>query len=188
MQISRDTLPNYHFLLIATNITPDWFFVAARRYWERFLPTVVSDVELIRLVPPQQSVAVSILARRDVFERLAVEASVARADALIDALLFDTVQAAQTELERRAAQNAPFGVPLIPTAVPSPRPTILPTPGSILGGESAPAPNLSGFVTLAPTNPSTAGFITQTPTPTPNEPAAPDGGPIVPTPGAISGG
>ena len=51
MPPSPDTLPNYHFLLIAPNLGAEWFFDAARAYWERFRPIVVSDLELVRLIP-----------------------------------------------------------------------------------------------------------------------------------------
>ena len=187
-QPTPDTLPDHHFLLIAPNLGADWLFVAARQYWGRFQPTVISDGELVALTPPEETVAVSILAGRDIFERMAVAVASGRNDALLDALVYRSVTEAQTALDARARLNQPFGVPLAPTPIPPTREVIQPTPGSVLGGGGvAPAPtvtpNASGFVTQVPTAP--AGFITQTPSPTPQDD---NDTRINPTPGAITGG
>ncbi|MFZ4815086.1 MAG: hypothetical protein ACOYL5_11175 [Phototrophicaceae bacterium] len=159
MQITPDTLPDYHFLLIAPPLDAEWLFTATRAYWERFRPTVVGDGALIGLVPDEYSVIVSVLARRDTFRAVAVLVSQARPDAYLDVLTYDTPAEAQTTLDQRAAQNQPFGVALRPTPIPPTRQPITPTPGAIL-------PNASGFVTQVPTAP--AGFVTQTPSPTPD--------------------
>ena len=194
-QITPDTLPDYHFLFLAPNLSMEWFVEAARRYWERFKPTVVSDAQLIEIVPEDQSVAVSLLAMRDTFQRLAVEIAQARADHLLDALVYETAEEAMIALNSRADTNQPFGVPLLPTPIPPTREPLQPTPGSVLGGGQLPlaTPNTSGFITQVPTSPS--GFITQTPSPTsPAQNTIPDdtdnGGdnPITPTPGSILGG
>jgi len=83
MPPSPDTLPNYHFLLIAPNLGAEWLFDAARAYWERFRPTVVSDLELIRLIPTQYTVAVSVIARRDTASQWGVWIAQATPDALL---------------------------------------------------------------------------------------------------------
>ena len=200
IQLTPDTLPDYHFLFIAPNLGVEWFAEAARRYWERYQPTVISDAELISIVPEDQTVAVSLLALRDSFRTLAVEIAQARADHLLDTVLYDTVADAKIALDRRTELNQPFGVPLLPTPVPPTREPIQPPPGSVVGGDQLPlaTPNTSGFITQVPTSP--PGFITQTPSPTPSatQPNLPNntdddsGGdppsPITPTPGAILGG
>lgn len=184
-QITPDTLPDFHFLLIAPNLEAAWLFDAARAYWDAFQPTVIQDGTLIRLVPADKTIAVSILTRRDTFQRMAVEAS-ARPDVLLDALVYDTLNEAMTTLNQRAASNQPFGVPLIPTPVPPTQVPVQPTPGAILGGGLPTAtPNTSGFVTQVPTSP--AGFITQTPTPTPAD-DTPNDNNVNPTPGSLLGG
>ncbi len=170
MPPSPDTLPNYHFLLIAPNLGAEWLFDAARAYWERFRPTVVSDLELIRLIPAPYTVAVSVIARRDTASQWGVWIAQTMPDALFDPLVFDLFDDAKAALNQRAQFNQPFGVPLAPT--PTPAFLVNPTPGSLIGG---PAP------TRAP-----GGFVTQTPTPAPTEPAPQQ--PIQPTPGPITGG
>ena len=159
--MTPDTLPNYHFLLIAPNLSAEWLFVAARAYWKAFQPTVISDLLLVRTIPPGQSIAVTVLARRDRAANYGVELAQIAPDALFDPMVFDFDEDALAALDARAAANQPFGVPLRATpAPPSPMPTVGP----------------------APTRPP-AGFITQTPAPT-GDPQTP----IFPTPGPIGGG
>lgn len=185
IQITPDTLPDYHFLLIAPNLEPEWFFRGARRYWERFRPTVIKDGALLALIPVDVTVAVSILTRRDAFETMAVEVARSRPRAFIDALIYETVREAAGTLDVRADTNQPFGVPLRPTEVPPTRAPLQPTLGAVTGplGTPTPTPNASGFITQTPTASPGAGEAAPatTPTPTPQPP-------IQPTPGAITGG
>jgi hypothetical protein len=181
-QISPDELPDYHFLLLAANLEAVWMTQAARLYWQTFRATVIPDGELLRLVPPEATVAVSVLTREDAFRTLAVIVAQARPDAYLDALVYPSAAEAQVALDARAELNQPFGVPLRPTPVPPTRAPAQPTPGAVTLGTPTPQQNLSGFITQTPT-PAT-GFITQTPTPTDD----PDAPPTTPTPGAILGG
>ena len=176
--MSQNTLPDYHFLLIASNLDADWFFDAARRYWERFRPTVLSELSLISLISPDDqenlSIAVTVVARRDRIAQLGVDLSKLAPKAYFDPVVFDFIADAQQTLDQRAQSNQPFGVPLIPTETPTPGPTsppVYPTPGPV-------------------TEP---GFITQTPTPgLPDQSeinhAGPPASPVFPTPGPVTGG
>jgi hypothetical protein len=171
--MAQDTLPTYHFLLVAPNLGPEWLFDAARAYWDRFQPTIISDLTLIPLIPPTLSVAVTVLARHDRAPQYGVELAQQAPHALFDPIVYDFIEDAQAALDRRAQLNQPFGVPLIPTATWTPAPTAIP---------------------LAPTSgpvipPRGSGFITQTPTPpAPDESAPPPAAPLSPTPGPITGG
>lgn len=165
-----DTLPNYHFLLIVPNLGAEWFFDAARAYWERFRPIVVSDLELIRLIPAAYTIAITMIARRDTAAQWGVWATQFVPNALFDAVIYDLFEDTKAALTNRAALNQPFGVPLLPT--PTPAIPVSPSPGSLLDSGPTPVP------TRAP-----GGFITQTPTPTPT-PEGPQQ-PLTPTPGAI---
>lgn len=177
--MAQNTLPDNHFLLITPNLDATWFFDAARAYWQRFRPTVISDVRLVGLVPEDRSIAVTVITRRDRVEQIGVELAQTAPRALFDPIVFDFFEDTQAELNRRAETNQPFGVPLLPTSTPTPGPTarpIYPTPGPIIP------------------RPAGAGLITQTPAPTfppaqtPGAPAddTPDG-PVYPTPGPVSG-
>lgn len=180
LQISPDTLPDYHFLFIAPNIEPGWVFEAAREYFNAFGPTIVTDAELIKIVPDTYTIAVSLLTRRDAFRTLAAQVAQARENAFLDALVYDTETEAALALNNRAANNQPFGVPLVPTETPSLRNPILPTPGAVVGGE-AQAANPTATEPLSP-----MGFITMTPSPTPFIDGE-DSVVVSPTPGAIVG-
>lgn len=170
MQASPDRLPDFHFLLIAPNLGAEWLFDAARQYWDRFRPIVVSDLELVRLVPSNFSVAVTMIARRDTVAQWGVLLAQALPQALPDMVVYDYFEDMKQALNRRAELGQPFGVPLQPTTVP---PTPLqPTPGPIIGGNQ-PVPS---------TPERQGGFVTATPTPTPDSQ-----GPIYPTPGPITG-
>ncbi|MEL6271299.1 MAG: hypothetical protein AAFU54_15845 [Chloroflexota bacterium] len=185
LQITPDTLPDYHFLYIAPNVEPDWFFVAARQYYETYRPTIISNGDLIAIIPPSFTVVVSILARRDAFRSMAVQVAQARETAYLDALIYETATEAEIALNSRAMSEQPFGVPLVPTPTPFLRDPILPTPGAIIATPDPDNTNFSGFVTQVPTEP--AGFITLTPSPTPN--FEDDAGIVTSaTPGAIVGG
>lgn len=181
MQPSPDTIPVYHFLLVASNLGAEWLFDAARAYWERFRPIVISDMNLARLLPPEDSAAVTLIARRDTVAQWGVTVAQAMPAALFDPVVYDSFDDMKQALNTRAALNQPFGVPL--AATPTSPPPVTVTPGSILGG---PPP-------AQPTRPP-AGFVTETPlpdqpasppdTPTPDAPS----GPVYPTPGPITGG
>lgn len=172
--MAQNTLPDNHFLLITPNLGADWLFDVAQAYWQRFRPTVISDLRLVRLIPEDRSVAVTVVTRRDRVEQIGVELAQAVPRALFDPVVYDFVEDTRAELDRRAATNQPFGVPLIPTATPTPGPTgqpLYPTPGPI-----------------NPQRPAGAGLVTQTPGPTPTPPDdSTPAGPLYPTPGPIGG-
>lgn len=164
-----NSMPNYHFLMIAPGLGAEWLFDAARAYWDQFHPTVVSDLRLVALVPDQFTVSVTVVARRDTVTRIGVELARVRPNALFDALVYDYFDDARLALDGRAALQQPFGVPLA-TPVAMPLPTALSmTPEGLPGEQSS-------------------GFVTQTPTPQATPlPTDPPQTPISPTPGPVSG-
>ncbi len=181
MPPSPDTTPNYHFLLIAPGLGAEWLFDAAREYWTRFRPIVVSDLELVRLIPKGYTIIVTLVARRDTAKQWGVWLAQNVPDALMDSIVYDLFDQTRNALNQRAQVNEPFGVPLKPT--PTPEIPISPTPGSLLAQPAAPPTRAPG------------GFITQTPTPNveapPAQPTLPPetpGQPVYPTPGPITGG
>ncbi len=172
--MAQNTLPNYHFLLVAPNLGPEWLFDAARAYWDRFQPTVISDLTLIPFIPPALTLAVTVLARHDRAPQYGVELAQQAPHALFDPIVYDLIEDARTAFDLRAQLNQPFGVPLIPTATWTPAPTAIPL-----------AP------TAGPVVPQGSGFITQTPTPDqppPTTPTPPVPPPLSPTPGPVTGG
>lgn len=179
---------------MSPNLGAEWFFDAARAYWERFRPTVVVDLDFIRLIPNTFTIVVTVVARRDTASQWGVTLAQVAPDALFDPVVENSFDALKAVLTRRAESNQPFGVPLQPT--PSPGPAIQPTPGSIIGGPvTVPTREPGGFITQTPTPnivpaeptaaPTTAPPVEATPQPPQQTPGS---GPIIPTPGPIVGG
>lgn len=181
--MSQNMLPDYHFLMIASELGPEWLFDAARQYWGRFRPTIISNFELLVLIPEDYSISVTLIARRDRAAQLGVELAQKAPRAYFDPVVYDDINETKAELNRRAQSNQPFGVPLIPTETPTPGPTSLPikpTIGPVLG---------PGFITQTPTpelSP-TPELPTLSPTPIPVDPNATPQDPLSPTPGPITG-
>ncbi|HLU10256.1 MAG TPA: hypothetical protein VK003_11355 [Oceanobacillus sp.] len=190
--MSAEVRPDYHFLLIAPNLGAEWLFDAARNYWDTFRPTVIPNFNFLILVPPTRTVNVTVIARRDTAPQIGVELSRIRPDAYFDPVVFDNFEDARAELNRRAQQQQPFGVPLVsPTSTPDPNAPFIPTPR--LPATRPPA----GFVTSTPvptqtTTGETTGEVTATPsaTPTPDDTTEGEGtrAPLTPASGPITGG
>jgi hypothetical protein len=177
VHMPQNMLPDYHFLFIARELGPEWLFEAARQYWGRFRPTIISDFELLKLIPQDYSMSVTMVVRRDRVVQLGVELGQIAPRAFFDPVVFSEIHDTQAELNRRAQSNQPFGVPLIPTDTPSPGPTSLPikpTIGPVLG---------PGFITQTPT----PELPTETPAPIPIDPNTTPQQPLSPTPGPVTG-
>ncbi len=165
-------LPDYHFLLIAPNLGAEWLFDAARSYWDRFRPTVISDLELASLIPPQRLIVITVVARRDAISQIGVDISQRMPMAIFDPVVEDTFDNMRNTLNQRAFANQPFGAPMatLPPTL-DPNQPIIPTP-------------------RVPTSRPPAGFITATPSPdvnaVPTQP--PNLTPVQPTPGPVTGG
>jgi hypothetical protein len=108
-------MPDYHFLYIDPTLGPDWFFVAARRYWDRFRPTVVTSLDLIGYVPARRSIAITTLARRDLAAKVADDVKKNFPRAQHDPLVYDFVEEMKLTLDGRADLQQRFGVPEAPT-------------------------------------------------------------------------
>lgn len=170
--------PQYHFMLIAPNLGAEYLFDAARLYWERFHPTVISNVDFLPLVPADRTVTVTVIARRDTIAEIGVEVAQAAPQAVLDLVVFDRFEETKAELDRRAELMAPFGAPVTETAVPMSEgeAEILATLMSALTATPA-SPLVAPPEETAPVAPPTPGA----PLPTPAETPAP----ITRTPGAI---
>ena len=101
--------PEFHFMVLAPGLQSAWFFTAARRYWQHFRPIVLDDMDLIAVVPPDKSIAITTLARSDtagfVRERIQRDFSYARHDELVQ----DDIDEMQAILDARAESGQRFG-------------------------------------------------------------------------------
>ena len=186
--MSADVRPDYHFLLVAPNLGAEWLFDAARNYWDAFRPTVIPNFNFLIFIPQQRTVSVTVIARRDTAPEIGVELSQIRPSAYFDAVVFDNFEDARVELNRRAEQQQPFGVPLTaPTSTPDPNAPSIPTPR--LPATRPPA----GFVTATPSptlTPMEDVTATTTATPTTGDATEEEGtrAPRTPASGPITGG
>ncbi|MDZ4766014.1 MAG: hypothetical protein SGI73_15820 [Chloroflexota bacterium] len=142
--------PRYHFLLLAPNLGAEWLFDAARQYWDRFRPTVITNTRLLYFIPTVETVALTALAYRDLMPALGVEMAQFAPHIFFDPIPADDFGALRAELNRRAELNYPFGTDVLQPG--QTLPTFAPSP-------SIPTPRVPGGI---PTRPP-AGFITQTP-------------------------
>ena len=111
-------MADYHFLYIDPTLGPDWFFMAARRYWERFRPMVITNWDLVGYVPGRRSIAITTLARRDMAQKIADDVKNNFPRARHDPLVYDYVEEMQITLDGRADLQQRFGVPETPTPQP----------------------------------------------------------------------
>ena len=102
---------DYHFLYIDRTLEADWLFDAARRYWDRFRPIVVNDLDLIAYVPAGRSVAITTLARRDMAKMINSQVVKRYPSVRHDPLVYDTVDDMKLTLDGRADLEQRFGVP-----------------------------------------------------------------------------
>lgn len=101
--------PDEHWLILAPGLQADWFFQAARRYWQVFRPVVLPDWDLIAQVPPTRSLAVTVLARQDTIDYINEHIRDAWPNVRYDPVVFDTLGDMQAELDRRANEQKRFG-------------------------------------------------------------------------------
>jgi hypothetical protein len=60
--------PDYHFVVISPGFNTNWFFTRARAYYEMFRPTVVSSTDFIAYIPPEKSLACTVIATPDMVD------------------------------------------------------------------------------------------------------------------------
>jgi hypothetical protein len=102
--------PDYHWMVLAPGLQADWFFKAARNYWQTFRPTVLTDWRMIRTVPFTKALAVTVLARTDTIGYLNKRIRDTWPNLYYDAIVYDSLDEMQAELDRRAEALKRFGV------------------------------------------------------------------------------
>jgi hypothetical protein len=107
---------DFHFLYLAPGVSVDYFFIAARKFWETFKVIVVYDLDVIQYVPRRYTVAITSLARSDTAQQVRdeIESTFGRR-VYHDPLVYDFVEDLKLTLDVRAERNEPFGVPLTPS-------------------------------------------------------------------------
>ena len=104
-----DGQPDLHWLVLAPGLQADWFFQAARRYWQTFRPVVLTDWNLIEQVPHYRSLAITVLTRTDTISYMNEQIRDAWPNVFYDPITFDNLDEMMFELDRRATEQNRFG-------------------------------------------------------------------------------
>ncbi len=100
---------DYHFMVLAPGLQSAWFFQAARRFWQHFQPIVTDQVELLSYIPPDASVAVTLLARPDTANYMREQIEEQRPGIHLDMIVVDDLPLMESILNARADSGLPFG-------------------------------------------------------------------------------
>ncbi len=101
--------PDLHFLFIASEFDPAWFFDAASEYWERFRPTVLASLDLIGELPNTKSLAVTLLTRPAQSASLTNAIKARGANIYVDLITADSAETVGNALRARVSSNRRFG-------------------------------------------------------------------------------
>lgn len=100
---------DYHFMILAPGLQSAWFFQAARQFWQRFQPIVTDNGELLSYLPPDATVAVTLLARPDTVNYLREQIEMQRSNIRLDIVVADELPLMEAILNTRAEVGLPFG-------------------------------------------------------------------------------
>jgi hypothetical protein len=98
-----------HWLILAPGLQADWFFQAARRFWQTFRPTVLTNWALITRLPKEKSLAVTVLARPDTIGYMDEKVRDVWSQIYYDPVVYNSLSEMQAELDRRATAQRRFG-------------------------------------------------------------------------------
>jgi hypothetical protein len=107
--VDETPLPENHWLMIAGSVDPGWFFEAGGRYWDAYRPTLVHGGEDLDLIPPHETVAVTVLAPAKEADLIERQIAQVRPDARIDVVICGTIEELTAELNWRVYVGRRFG-------------------------------------------------------------------------------
>jgi hypothetical protein len=107
--VDEAPLPENHWLMIAGSVDPGWFFEAGGRYWNAYRPTLVHGGEDLDLIPPHETVAVTVLAPAKEADLIERQIAQVRPDARIDVVICGTIEELTAELNWRVYAGRRFG-------------------------------------------------------------------------------
>jgi hypothetical protein len=62
--------PDFHFVVLAPGLETSWFFDSAQAYWNRFRPTLTSSWAFFDFIPPDRSLAATVIAPPDMADTM----------------------------------------------------------------------------------------------------------------------
>ena len=101
--------PDYHFIILAPGIEPEWFFQAAEPYWLRFHPVLLEDAGYIANMPYDKSLAVTVVAAPDQVETMNQQVRDAWPNVWYDLIVAEQANVLVEVFNQRVASGRRFG-------------------------------------------------------------------------------
>jgi hypothetical protein len=79
--------PDFHMVILAPGLDPQWFFDTAQAYWNVFRPIVTSNWNMIEFIPRDKSLAVTVIAPPDMVESMSAAIHEKYANVLFDLIV-----------------------------------------------------------------------------------------------------
>jgi hypothetical protein len=99
-----------HFLILAPDLPGVWFTQAARRFWLRFQPAVLTDWQSLGQIPADKNTLVTVLARPESEAVLREAITNLHPNLHFDMVIADDLTMMEVQLNKRAESGQPLGV------------------------------------------------------------------------------
>jgi len=100
---------DYHFIILAPGIEPEWFFTIARVYWERFKPTLMTIYDFINFLPDDNSLAATIITTPDKVDLMNDQIAKRWTNVYMDMIVVSETRQLEELLNSRVAVGRRFG-------------------------------------------------------------------------------
>ncbi|GAB4576244.1 MAG: hypothetical protein Kow0077_31740 [Anaerolineae bacterium] len=101
--------PDHHFVILAADIPPDWFFQAAEQYWLRFRPVLIDSTALIPRLPYDKTLAVTVITPSSGVEAFNTQIRDRWPTIWYDVIIADTLTDLVEVLNQRVTSGRRFG-------------------------------------------------------------------------------
>mgnify|MGYP005839067625 CR=1 FL=1 len=102
-------MPDYHFIILAPGLDPQWFFQAAEAYWTRFHPVLLDSTDLIPLLPYDKTLAVTAITPPDQVEAMNTQIRDRWPNAWYDLVVVDSPLRLAEVFNQRVSAGRRFG-------------------------------------------------------------------------------
>ncbi len=102
--------PDFHAVVLAPGLEPDWFFDTARAYWNQFRPIVTTAWSFVDYIPSDRSLGLTIIAPPDMADSLRQAITQQYPNVLLDVIIAQgDLQTVASTLNARVWSNRRFG-------------------------------------------------------------------------------
>lgn len=100
---------DFHMVILAPGLDPDWFFNYAAGYWNIFRPIVTTNIELVDFVPGEKSLAVTVISPDAFVEAMTERIKVQYPNVWFDLIVADDMQGVADVFANRTQRHQRFG-------------------------------------------------------------------------------